>query len=193
MPTLDPRIDEHIIKAGAFAQPILRHFRELVHKIVPQCEESIKWSMPHFMLAGRNFAGMAAFKKHVSIFFHHDEQPGGTGKFRQIATLDDLAPDELIEERLRAAIERLAAPAERMKVKATSKEKSVPDLPATFSVALAAAGCTERFSAMPPGYRREYIAWIVDAKTDATRDKRLAQAVEWIGEGKHRNWKYQNC
>lgn len=193
MPTLDPRIDEHIAKAGAFAQPILKHFREIVHKIVPECKEGIKWSMPHFMLGGRNFAGMAAFNKHVSIFFHHDEQPGGTGNFRQIASIDDLAGDALIEERLLSAIERLAAPAERKKVKALPKVKAVPEMPVTFSDALAAAGATERFAAMPPGYRREYLEWIADAKTGATRDRRLVQAVEWIGEGKHRNWKYQNC
>ena len=46
----------------------------------------------------------------------------------------------------------------------------------------------EKFS---PSHRREYIEWIIGAKTDATRDKRVAQAVEWMAEGKSRNWKYQ--
>lgn len=193
MPMIDLRIDDHIAKAGAFAQPILKHFRDLVHRTVPDCEEAIKWGMPHFMLAGRNFAGMAAFKKHVSIFFHHDEQPGGTGKFRKIATLDDLAEDDLIEARLRAAIERLSSPDQGKKAKAAAKPKPALDMPATFATALENAALTDRFAAMPPGYRREYIEWIADAKADSTREKRIAQAVEWIGEGKHRNWKYQKC
>lgn len=193
MPTLDPRIDDHIAKAAAFAPPILLHFRELVHQIVPECEETIKWSMPHFMLAGRNFAGMAAFKKHVSIFFHHDEQPGGTGKFRQIASLDDLADDAVIEARLRAAIERLSSLPKGKVAKVAAKPKPALEMPASFGEALQAAALTERFAAMPPGYRREYVDWIAVAKTDATRDKRISQAVEWIGDGKHRNWKYQKC
>lgn len=37
------------------------------------------------------------------------------------------------------------------------------------------------------------IQWIEEAKTDATRDKRIAQAIEWIADGKSRNWKYMNC
>lgn len=40
------------------------------------------------------------------------------------------------------------------------------------------------------GHEREYVAWIIEAKTDATREKRLAKAVERITDGKPRNWKY---
>jgi uncharacterized protein YdeI (YjbR/CyaY-like superfamily) len=69
----------------------------------------------------------------------------------------------------------------------------VPELPNAFAEALTMAASRQRFDAMPPGQRREYIEWIVEAKTDPTRDKRIAQAVEWIGEGKSRNWKYQKC
>lgn len=36
-------------------------------------------------------------------------------------------------------------------------------------------------------------AFIVKAKTDPTRKKRLATTVEWLAEGKRRNWKYENC
>jgi len=49
------------------------------------------------------------------------------------------------------------------------------------------------FDAFPPGARREYLEWIVDAKQSTTRAKRIAQAAEWIAEGKKRNWKYENC
>lgn len=190
MAKLEPRIDQHIAKAGEFAQPILEYFRATVHRVVPECEEAIKWGMPHFTLGGRNLAGMAAFKKHVSIFFHHDEEAGGTGKFRQVISLDDLPPAEEIEGKLRAAVLRLAKPAQS---KAKAAPKPVPEMPQTFADALVEAGLRERFDAMPPGYRREYVEWVSEAKTDTTRDKRIAQSVEWIGEGKHRNWKYQKC
>jgi bacteriocin resistance YdeI/OmpD-like protein len=41
-----------------------------------------------------------------------------------------------------------------------------------------------------PSHRREYIEWLTEAKTEATRAKRLATALEWMAEGKPRNWKY---
>ncbi|MFY7837144.1 MAG: YdeI/OmpD-associated family protein [Novosphingobium sp.] len=191
MPTTDPRIDEHIAKAGDFARPVLKRFRALVHREIPDCAEAIKWGMPHFTLGGKNIAGMAAFKRHVSVFFHHDEQPGGTGPFRQIASIDDFPDESAVIERLHAAVERLSAPKAAPRSKAPPKP--VPDLPDAFAEALAVSASRERFDAMPPGQRREYIEWIADAKTEATRDKRIAQAVEWIGEGKSRNWKYQKC
>lgn len=190
MPTTDPRIDEHIAKAGAFARPILERFRALVHREVPNCIEAIKWGMPHFTLGGKNLAGLAAFKGHVSVFFHHDEQQGGTGPFRKIATLDEFPDERIVVERLQAAVARLLAP---KLAKPRQALKPVPDMPDSFRAAMDAAALGERFAAMPPGQRREYIEWIVEAKTDATRDKRIAQAVEWIGEGKSRNWKYQKC
>ncbi|MGV3511931.1 MAG: YdeI/OmpD-associated family protein [Novosphingobium sp.] len=190
MPITDPRIDQHIANAGAFARPILERFRTLVHREVPDCVEAIKWGMPHFTLGGKNLAGMAAFKAHVAIFFHNDEQSGGSGPFRKIASLDAFPDEALVADRLKSAVARLAAP--KAKVPRGSS-KAVPELPEAFSAALSEAAHAARFAAMPPGQRREYIEWIIEAKTDPTRNKRIAQAVEWIGEGKSRNWKYQNC
>ncbi len=186
----EPRIDDHIAKAGDFAKPILEHFRATIHRVVPECEEAIKWGMPHFTLGGRNIAGMAAFKKHVSMFFHHDDEAGGTGKFRKIASRDAMPSDNEIETKIRAAVERLAPPAKSVK---KAVPKPVPEIPQVFADALEGAGLRETFEDKPPGYRRDYIEWVADAKTDATRDKRITDAIEWIGEGKHRNWKYQKC
>ena len=190
MPTTDPRIDDHIAKAGAFARPVLVRFRAIVHREVPGCVEAIKWGMPHFTLGGKNLAGMAAFKAHVSVFFHHDEESGGSGPFRKIASLDEFPDEGVVIERLKSAVARLSAP---KAAKPRSAIKAVPELPDAFRAALETAAAEERFAAMAPGQRREYIEWIVEAKTDTTRDKRIAQAVEWIGEGKSRNWKYQKC
>ena len=47
--------------------------------------------------------------------------------------------------------------------------------------------------AFPPSAKRDYIEWIVTAKQAATRERRLAQTLEWLAEGKRRNWKYENC
>ena len=47
------------------------------------------------------------------------------------------------------------------------------------------------FEELSYSHKKEYIEWLVDAKTEATRNRRLATAIEWISEGKGRNWKYQ--
>jgi uncharacterized protein YdeI (YjbR/CyaY-like superfamily) len=51
----------------------------------------------------------------------------------------------------------------------------------------------KHFDAFSPSAKREYTDWLEEAKAEATRERRMAQALEWIAEGKHRNWKYQNC
>jgi uncharacterized protein YdeI (YjbR/CyaY-like superfamily) len=47
------------------------------------------------------------------------------------------------------------------------------------------------YEAFSPSHKREYVEWITDAKTEETRQRRLAQAVAWIAEGKGRNWKHE--
>jgi len=49
------------------------------------------------------------------------------------------------------------------------------------------------FAKLPPSGKREYVEWITQAKRDETRQKRVATALEWLAEGKSRNWKYENC
>jgi hypothetical protein len=44
-----------------------------------------------------------------------------------------------------------------------------------------------------PAIGASYIDWIVEARREETRARRIAQAVEWLGEGKRRNWKYERC
>ncbi|OYZ43993.1 MAG: hypothetical protein B7Y31_02995 [Novosphingobium sp. 16-62-11] len=143
MPTIDPRIDAHIAKAGEFARPVLERFRALVHREIPDCVEAIK------------------------------------------------SDEEQVIQRLHAAVERLSSASTASKPKAAPKP--VPDMPSSFADALEDAAVRDRFDAMAPGQRREYIEWIVEAKTVTTRKKRIVQAVEWIGEGKTRNWEYQKC
>jgi uncharacterized protein YdeI (YjbR/CyaY-like superfamily) len=46
------------------------------------------------------------------------------------------------------------------------------------------------FDAFSQSNKREYVEWITEAKTDATRSTRLATAIDWMSEGKIRNWKY---
>lgn len=69
-----------------------------------------------------------------------------------------------------------------------------PAAPADLAAALKKnAKAKAIFDAFPPGHKREYIEWLTDAKCGETRLKRLAQAIEWMAEGRPRNWKYINC
>ena len=46
------------------------------------------------------------------------------------------------------------------------------------------------YDALSPSHKREYIEWITEARRGETRKQRVASAVEWMAEGRIRNWKY---
>jgi len=203
--TRDPRIDAYIERAAPFAQPILIRIRELVHEACPQVEETIKWSMPTFVHAGGILCGMAAFKQHASFgYWKHalvvgeggqaDAKPrDGMGSYGKMASLKDLPPKKTMIAHIRKAM-RLNEDGVKTPTARKSAPKPPPQTPDDLAAALAknkAAQAT--FDAFPPGCKREYIEWIVEAKREETRAKRLAQTVQWLAEGKRRNWKYENC
>jgi len=197
MPSTDPRIDAYIAKSPPFAQPILNHVRTLVHRVLPQVEEGIKWGMPAFMLGGKNVAGMAAFKAHCAVMIHGEGRIGegeGMGGYGKVTALSDLPPNEVLEAALREAAERIAVGGTAAKPKAKKPPKLEIPMPADFAAALTAnpkaKSTLERFA---PGQRRDYLEWITEAKQAATRERRIAQAVEWLADGKKRNWKYESC
>jgi hypothetical protein len=197
MPTLDPRIDAYIAAAPAFAQPILTYLRESIHEACPDVVETMKWSRPHFEHNGL-LCGMAAFKAHCAfgfwkgaLMFSHAEAQDGMNHFGKIATLADLPPKEELMAHVRTAVKLNAEGAAPVRARAVKPPLEVPDF---FKAALAANAAGEKtFNAGSTSFKREYVEWITEAKTEATRDKRMAQAVEWLAEGKARNWKYQNC
>lgn len=191
----DPRVDEYIAKAADFARPILEHLRELAHRALPDAEEAIKWGMPHFLVAGKNVAGMAAFKAHCTFAIHGDGRQGeAMGQFGRIASLGDLPPEPELAAKLQAAAERVAIKGTALKTGAVRKPRTEIAIPADFAAALDAAPAAKAtFEGFAPSHRRDYLEWITEAKAQATREKRMAQAIEWLAEGKKRNWKYEKC
>jgi uncharacterized protein YdeI (YjbR/CyaY-like superfamily) len=191
----DPRIDAYIDKAGDFARPILRHIRELVHKTIPGAGEAVKWGMPHFTHNGKNIAGMAAFKAHCAVMVHGDgrqEQRDGMGSYGKLNSLKDLPDDSELAARLVEARERIDSAGSAVKRAPRREPKAELPVPRDFEAALRDnPRAKATFEAFPPSQRREYLAWISEAKQDATRAKRLATSVEWLAEGKRRNWKYE--
>jgi len=202
----NPAVDAYIAKARPFAQPILAHLRSVIHAAVPEVEETIKWSMPFFLYRGIILGNIAGFKEHCSFgIWKENVQPlmkdgveergGGMGSFGKLTSMDDLPKDRELKALLVEAARKIEQ-GERTK----NWERPVKKAPAVVEVpdALAAAlkknkVAGKQFTAMSPSCQREYCEWIAEAKREETREKRVATAVEWIGEGKSRNWKYQNC
>jgi uncharacterized protein YdeI (YjbR/CyaY-like superfamily) len=195
MASHDPAVDAYIAKSADFARPILEHIRHIIHAACPEVEESIKWRCPHFLHQGKLMCSMAAFKQHCSLHFWHGKEvvgetdAEGMGQFGKITSIKEL-PNK---KELVAYVRKAAALRESgvMKTRPTGATKPAPELPADFAALLkkhAAAG--KHYQAFSPSARREYVDWINEAKTDATRQKRMTTALEWLAEGKHRNWKY---
>jgi len=195
----DPRIDAYVAKAQPFAQPILEHVRTRVHAVLPDVEETVKWSMPAYTLGGKIVLITAAFKAHLALNFWRGQELRGDGantdamgQFGKIKSLADLPPDKELDRLIREAAELAkSAPAPR---KTKHAPKPAPGLHPEFAAALAKAPQARAvLDSFPPSAQRDYFEWIAEAKQDATRQKRIATAIEWLGEGKRRHWKYQNC
>jgi hypothetical protein len=190
-----PRVDAYIEKAAPFARPILTHIRAVVHRACPEVEETIKWGMPHFEVGGI-LCGMAAFKAHCSLtFWNAEEVVGGSavggamGEFGRITALGELPADEVLAGYVRKARDLRVAGVTRRPPPAPRRESQ--EIPEILAAALrqnpAAQAAWDDFG---PSKKRDYAEWIAEAKREATRERRLAQAVEWISQGKPRNWKY---
>lgn len=195
----EPRIDAYISKAAPFAQPILKHVRERVRAVVPDVEETIKWGAPSFVLGGKILLMMAAFKAHAVLNFWRGQELRGDaaqadamGQFGKLTSLEDLPADAELDALIRKAAELTAtAPAPR---KPKHAPKPPPALHPDFAAALSAAPKAKAtLDSFPPSAQRDYLEWIAEAKQPATRAKRIETAIEWLGEGKRRHWKYQNC
>jgi uncharacterized protein YdeI (YjbR/CyaY-like superfamily) len=191
----DPRIDAYIAKSADFAQPVLRHLRELVHRVCPDVQETMKWSAPHFMYKGM-LCGMASFKTHCtfgfwkgSLVFDDNGDRSAMGHYGRITSLDSLPSDRELTGHIRKAVKLND---EGRKVARPARGPAKPlKVPADFAAALRKSKrARAAFDAFSPSHRNEYVEWVTEAKTEATRQKRLDTAVEWIADGKSRNWKY---
>jgi len=199
----DDRIDAYIGKSADFAKPILEHIRKLVHKACPEATETIKWSMPFFEFNGSPLCNMAAFKEHCAFGFWnapllkdpegilHVKDKNAMGHLDRLTSVKDLPADKILVAYLKEAAQLIQ---EGKKVPARSRKEPKPELP--MPPALTAAlkknkKAQATFEGFPPSHRRDYIEWISEAKTDATRDRRIKTTIEWLLEGRSRNWKYQ--
>jgi uncharacterized protein YdeI (YjbR/CyaY-like superfamily) len=199
MPTTDPRVDAYIDKSKDFAKPVLTHLRKLVHETCPDVKETLKWSMPSFEYKGI-LCGFASFKEHCTFGFWKQslmesdafsETKTAMGSFGKLTSLRDLPSDAVMKKLIKQAMKLNDEGVKVTKPKHEKKEVAIPEI---LLEALAEnEKAAETFNNFPPSCRREYAEWIAEAKTEPTREKRLAQTIEWLSEGKRRNWKYEKC
>lgn len=201
MPAIDRRVDEYISKSAEFAKPILIHLRQLVHKTCPDVREMIKWGFPHFDYKGP-MCHMASFKKHCAFGFwkaalmkdkslmENAKSETSMGHLGRITSLKDLPSDKNLIAFIKEAMRLNDAGVKVTSVKKPSVKKEIK-IPEDFIASLKknkkALVTFEKFS---PSHKREYVEWVVEAKREETRKKRIEQAIKWMSEGKPRNWKY---
>lgn len=201
MKNTDPRIDTYIENSAEFAQPILAHIRRMVHQHCPDVSETVKWSMPHFDYKGSIFCHFAAFKKHCALGFWYGELlqidsklEKAMGQFGRITSLEDLPNDSAFVQLLNEAMKLHDAGAKLPSRNKDKSEKKKLEVPLDFLGELQKnSAAVATFDAFSYSQKKEYVDWYIEAKTDATRTKRLHQAIEWMAEGKRRNWKYEKC
>ena len=191
----DPRIDQYIAKSADFAKPILTHIRRVVHDACPDVVETMKWSSPHFDYKGM-MCGMAAFREHCAFGFwkaalvlDNPAADEGMGSFGKLTSIKDLPAEKTLAAYIKKAA-KLNDDGVKVARRAAAPKKPIK-MPADFAAVLKKNKPALRtFDAFSPSHKREYLEWITEAKTDATRHRRMATAVDWLAEGKPRNWKY---
>ncbi len=197
-----PDVDAYIENAAEFARPILREIRAAFHEGCPDVEERIKWGCPSFERGGM-LGGMASFNQHVGYGFWNGRRMkdpeglfGGDPKSSpmriKVADVADLPSRAVLVAYVKEAarLNEEGVKPKRKKVVRKPKEsvEAPDDLMDAVNGSARARATWEGFSYSK---RKEYVEWITTAKREATREKRLRTAIEWIAEGKDRNWKYR--
>ncbi len=192
----DPSVDVYIEKSAKFGRPILRHLRKIVHEACPEVEEQMKWNVPNFLYNGI-LCSMASFKGYCFFGFWKgplvvpgiDKNQGAMGQFGRITKISDLPPRTELKRYIRKAMDL-----NERGVKIVKEKKPMsptPEAPLGFMKALSRdSRASEAFERFSPSHKREYLEWIIEAKREETRQRRIETAINWISEGKSRNWKY---
>lgn len=200
----DPRVDAYIAKSADFARPVLTHLRAVIHDACPEVEETMKWGFPHFMYNGI-LCHMAAFKAHCAFGFWKGRRVVGDGvpaakeamgQFGRITGVADLPSRTQLVRHVKTAMrlnaQATAAPAAPARPRVPRRRAAAPTPPEDLLAALKRNRAARvNFESLSPSHQREYVEWITEAKREETRQRRVRTAVEWLAEGKSRNWKYE--
>lgn len=201
MSHLNPKVDEYIAKSEDFAKQILGYLRQIIHEICPEVEEDVKWGTPHFAYKGDHLCMMGGFKNHCSFSLYKaeymkdkkiEESVKSGKKFGYMDKLKSMS--ELPSKDVLASLIKEAMLLNEQGVKKAMQKSETPkiiEIPDYFARKLEEnPKAKEIFETKSAAFRKEYLVWIIDAKTETTRQKRIEQSLEWIADGKGRFWQY---
>ena len=200
MASYNPAVDEYISKSAEFARPILKHLCELIHKACPQIDETIKWTCPHFMYQGRILCSIAAFSSHCILGFRlasamkdpdkifELKDKNAMGHLGKIGSLKVLPQNSVLTAYVKEAAQLNA---QNFKLPREKSGKGKFQMPKEFAAALSKNNkANQVFDKLSEPKQYEYIEWVAEARTEPTQTKRISTSIEWLNEGKSRNWKY---
>jgi len=194
-----PEVDKYIQNSADFAKPILKHLRELIHKVCPEVEEKIKWGNPHLDYKG-TFIFMAAFKQHAIFGFWKStlmKDPNGLfkqnkdamGSLGRLTEVSQLPSDKILTAYIKEGM-RLNDEGKKVIVTKHAKPKLVVP---SFIVKILSKNKEAKvtFDGLSPSHKREYVEWIMEAKREETKQSRIEKTIKMLIEGKSMNWEYE--
>lgn len=201
-PEPSSKVDSYIENAEPFAKPILTHLRALIHAACPLVVEEIKWGIPHFDYHGEMMCIVAAHRQHCSFTFWkavlmddarlkaNGDLPAAKRFMGKLTRLADLPPGNELTAWIGEAMS-LNERGVKLPPRRSETPKAAAAIPEAFAQQLSAHPEIKAiFDGKSASFQKEYNIWIGEAKTDATRDKRIEEALVWIAQGKGRFWKY---
>lgn len=184
-------VDEYILNSGKWEE-VLILLREILRETA--LEETVKWGMPQYTLAGKNVVGMAAFKHYAGLWFTngallkdpedvlHNAGEGETVAQRQwrFESVDDVRDNiEYIIQYIEEAVEN-------------QRQGKVVPVPAKKPYTIPEELQWEfdndealrlKFERLSHGKKRDFCRYIGRAKRPETRQKRLKESLPLIREG----------
>lgn len=197
MATPVKNVDEYIATRAEWAE-VLEKLRAIM--MASGMEESIKWGAPAYGINGRNVAGLAAFKNHVSIWFWQGallSDPHGVLYNAQAEKTKALRQWRFHEARevrttiVRQYVKEAIENARAGKMIRPEKKKALP-LPDEMKEAFKLdPGLKKAFGALSQACQREYVEYVSEAKQPATRHRRMAKSAVMILDGQGLNDRYK--
>lgn len=190
------KISQYIESADVKKKEILQRLRDFLNRDDFGLTEDWKWHAPNFNSNGM-VCWLAFFKSHVGLNFFkgsliedlhglYDNASMDKGnRIIKYKTINEIN-ENLLEYYIYEAIKH-----NKEGAKITSKKVEI-EVPKDLAKALEKdIMAKDFFTNLAPGYKRDYIDWIISAKQEKTRLKRLETTLEWLGQGKKKNWRYK--
>lgn len=202
MTQFNKKVNDYITKSESFAKPILEHLRQVIHDTCPEVQEDIKWGIPHYTYKGDHLLMLAGFKNHCSFsiykaeFLKDKEIVESIKAGKKFGYMDKLKSiSELPSKKVLVSLIKEAMIINEQGIKKVIAVSDKPKVIETPDYLVKAINANKKAKAVweskSDAFRKDYLVWIVDAKTDVTRQKRIEQTLEWVTEGKGRFWQYE--